>query len=171
MADRMTPGWPEVPDFGVVLVGHIAEVPAEGLPLFLAGLEGSAAARYRLWAEELSEHAGVLNECAAREDQIAALAAEVFPISEECQSAVDAALPDAIATYYEVFASHPVLDQLYLQSEAELQGAQAWAGMSAEVADKSTADALARCTALEQESSRAVKRLLDEIAGPRGSAR
>ena len=156
--------WPAVPDFGAALAAHIAVVPTEGLPVFLAGLERSAAARYRSWAEQLPDHAGVLNECAVREDEIAVLVSGIFPISDQCLSAVAAALPGAIATYYEVFSAHPILDQLYIQSEAELQGSQAWAGLSAEVDDASTTDVLARCSALEEESSRAIKELLDEIA-------
>ena len=160
----MTSAWPDVPDFGAALAEHLAGVPAEGLPIFLAGLERSAAARYRSWAEELPDHAGVLNECAEREDQIAALVSGAFSISEEYRSAVDAALPGAIETYYEVFAAYPIRDQLYIQSEAELQGSRAWADISAQVADRSVAQVLARCSALEEENSRAVKDLLAEIA-------
>lgn len=159
----MTSAWPDVPDFGAILADHIAGVPAEGFPAFLAGLERSAAARYRFWAEQLPEHAGVLNECAAREDQIATLVSGVFPISEQCRASVDEALPGAIATYYEVFTAHPIPDQLYLQAEAELQGSQAWANLSAQVEDPSIVEVLDRCTALEEESSRVVKELLDEL--------
>jgi hypothetical protein len=156
--------WPAVPNFGEILAEHIGSVPQAGQPAFLAGLERSAAARYRSWAEELPDHASVLNGCAAREDEIAGLVADLFPISPEAQSAVDAALPPAVETYYRVFSAHPVLHQLFLQSEAELQGAQAWVGIASQAEDANTREILARCTALEEESSRAVKDLLAKIA-------
>ena len=69
------------------------------------------------------------------------------------------------AVYYDVFAPYEVLDQLYLQSEAELQGAQAWVDIAAGLPDgnASTRDVLARCTALEQQSAAAVKELLASV--------
>jgi hypothetical protein len=156
--------WPAVPNFGAVLATHINAVPDEGQPAFLAGLERSAAARYRSWAEALPDHAEVLNACAAREDEIADRVAGLFPVSAETQSALDAALPAAIQTYYEVFSEYAVLEQLYLQSEAELQGSQAWVGIASQIEDEGTREILARCTALEVESSQAVKALLEKIA-------
>jgi len=151
---------PEVPQFGALLRSHIASVPDTARPAFLSGLERSAAARYRDWADAAPEHAEVLLECATREDEIAELVAALFPIDAETQRMVDAALPAAVAVYYEVFAPYSVFDQLYLQSEAELQGAQAWVGIAAGTDDPATIEVLARCTALEQESAAAVKALL-----------
>jgi hypothetical protein len=142
------------------LRSHISSVPDAARPAFLSGLERSAAARYREWAAAAPEHAEVLLECAAREDEIAELIAELFPVSADLQRAVDDALPAAVDVYYEVFAPYSVLDQLYLQSEAELQGAQAWVGIAVGIDDAATCDTLARCTALEQESAAAVKALL-----------
>jgi hypothetical protein len=160
----MTSHWPEVPDFGAQLASCIAAVPPEGLPVLLAGLERAAAARYRSWAEQLPDHAGVLNECAAREDRIATLVSDAFPISEACSAAVNDALPSGTEIYYEIFEGHSILQQIYIQSEAELQGARAWAGISAQVDDPSVVVALDRCAELEEASSRAAKALLDEIA-------
>lgn len=158
---------PTVPQFGALLRSRIASVPDAARPAFLSGLERSAAARYREWAEAAPEHAEVLLECAAREDEIADLIAGLFPVGADLQQAVDEALPAAVAVYYEVFAPYDVLDQLYLQSEAELQGAQAWVGIAADIddnADNSTArHVLARCTALEQQSAAAVKGLLASV--------
>lgn len=154
------PTTPTVPQFGALLRSHIASVPDVARPAFLSGLERSAAARYREWADAAPQHAEVLLECAAREDEIAELIAALFPIAPDVQQTVDEALPGAIAVYYEVFAPYDVLDQLYLQSEAELQGAQAWVGIAAGIDDPATCETLARCTALEQESAAAVKDLL-----------
>jgi hypothetical protein len=153
---------PAVPQFGALLRSHIASVPDAARPAFLSGLERSAAARYREWADAAPEHAEVLLDCAAREDEIAELVAALFPIGPDMQQAVDDALPAAVAVYYDVFAPYGVLDQLYLQSEAELQGAQAWVGIAG-VDDPATRDVLARCTALEQESAAAVKELLASV--------
>jgi hypothetical protein len=155
---------PEVPQFGALLRSHIASVPDAARPAFLSGLERSAAARYREWAEAAPDHAEVLLECAGREDEIADLVAGLFPVPADAQQAIDEALPAAVAVYYDVFAPYDVLDQLYLQSEAELQGAQAWVGIAASIDDAVTRDVLARCTALEQESAAAVKELLANSA-------
>jgi len=156
---------PTVPQFGALLRSHIASVPDAARPAFLSGLERSAAARYREWADAAPEHSAVLLDCAAREDEIAELVAGLFPLDAEMQQAVDDALPAAVAVYYEVFAPYDVLDQLYLQSEAELQGAQAWVGIAAGIDDDATRDVLARCTALEQQSAAAVKDLLATVRG------
>ncbi len=159
------PTLPTVPQFGALLRSHIAGVPDIARPAFLSGLERSAAARYRTWAGAAPEHAEVLLQCAAREDEIAELIAELFPVEPEVQRKVDAALPAAVAVYYEVFAPYDVFDQLYLQSEAELQGAQAWVGIAAGLDDSATCEVLARCTALEQQSAAAVKELLATRVG------
>lgn len=153
--------WPEVPQFGALLREHIASVPDEARPAFLSGLERSAAARYRTWADELPEHRETLLECAESEDRIADLVARTFPVADELQRQVDAALPAAVQLYYDVFSPHPPLHQLYLQSEAELQGAMAWVRMAEAIDDPAVVEVLERCTELERASSVAVKRLLD----------
>ncbi len=157
---------PAVPQFGALLRSHLTSVPDVARPAFLSGLERSAAARYREWAEAVPEHSIVLLECAAREDEIAELVAGLFPVDAETQRAVDDALPDAVAVYYDVFAPYDVLDQLYLQSEAELQGAQAWVGIASGTDDTDARAVLARCTALEQQSAEAVKELLRHHVRP-----
>lgn len=158
MADR-----PDVPQFGALLREHIQSVPTEAQPAFLAGLERSAAQRYRDWVDALPEWADVLGECARREDEIADIISTRFPASAEHQAQIDAALPAAVTLYYDVFAPHSPEDQVYLQSEAEIQGSQAWVRMAdAGIGDPDTLADLERCTELELESSRAVKRLLGE---------
>lgn len=151
---------PEVPNFGELLGPAIRSVPAEGMPALLSGLERAAAGRYRTWAEALPENAETLLACARREDEIAELVRGLFPVDPATREAVDKALPEAIEIYHQTFAPFPVEDQLYMQGEAELQGAQAWAGIAAGTTDASVKATLARCTQLEEESSRAVKALL-----------
>lgn len=152
---------PDVPQFGQELSPYIGKIPEPARAAFLAGLERSAAARYRMWAEAAPEHAQVLTACANREDRIADLVSELYPLSDEHQAQIDAVLPDAIERYYELFGSHTVEDQLYLQSEAELQGAMAWVRHAGETDDPAAKAVLEECTALERESSAAVKALLD----------
>ena len=155
---------PDVPSFGELLRPHISSVPVGAVPVFLAGLERSAAARYRAWADDDPGHADELLGCAAREDEIADLVSGLFPISDADRTAVDEALPAAIALYYDVFAPYELTDQLYLQSEAELQGAQAWVNLAERLADPATRAVLHRCTELERESSRVVRALLAAVA-------
>ena len=85
-------------------------------------------------------------------------------MSAELQAEIDASLPAAIELYYDVFAPHDTMDQLYLQSEAELQGAMAWVHMAAATDDPNAVEILERCTALERESSIVVQQLLDTVA-------
>jgi len=155
--------YPEVPQFGALLREHIQSVPPEAQPAFLAGLERSAAERYRGWAEQLRDHADELLACAASEDRIADIVTGLFPINNELQAQVDAALPAAIALYYDVFAPYTPVEQLYLQSEAEIQGSQAWVRMSEQIADEATLASLRECTELELQSSVAAKAILDEL--------
>jgi hypothetical protein len=154
---------PEVPQFGALLRDHIQSVPPEAQPAFLAGLERSAAARYRGWAEEIPAHADALLACAASEDRIADIVTGLFPISDELQAQVDGALPAAVALYYDVFAPYTPVEQLYLQSEAEIQGSQAWVRMSEQITDAATLTSLRECTELELQSSVAAKAILDAL--------
>jgi hypothetical protein len=162
--------WPDVPDFGGLLRPHLDKVPVSALPTFLAALERSAAARYRSWASEAPEYSDELSACAEREDEIAALVTELFPLSDEDEAAVAQALPDAVAVYYETFDRFTFAEQLYVQSEAELQGAGAWNGIAAQTDDAEATEILARCAALEEESSRAVKRLLPTLTTGEGAS-
>jgi hypothetical protein len=153
---------PEVPEFGRLLREHIQSVPAEAQPAFLAGLERSAAERYRQWADALPEWQREMLDCARREDEIATIVSDLFPVSDEHQRVIDEALPGAVDVYYEVFEPFSAHDQLYLQSEAEIQGSMAWVRLAENIDNEQLSTALARCTELELESSRAVKALLEE---------
>ena len=67
----MTAPSSDVPQFGALLAEYIVSVPEASRPRFLARLERGAADRYRGWAAALPDHADVLLECAASEEQIA----------------------------------------------------------------------------------------------------
>ncbi|MGA9276216.1 hypothetical protein [Ilumatobacter sp.] len=154
---------PEVPQFGALLRDHIQSVPTESQPAFLAGLERSAAERYRGWAEQFPDHAEQLLDCAASEDRIAEIVSGLFPVTTEAQAEIDAALPAAVALYYDVFAPYSPRDQLYLQSEAEIQGSQAWVRLSEAITDEATLAALRECTDLELQSSVVAKAVLESL--------
>ena len=156
---------PDVPQFGALLRPHIQSVPPEAQPAFLAGLERSAAARYRTWAEQLPDHATALLDCAAREDRIADIVTALFPVSDDAQAQIDGALPAAVALYYDVFAPFTPTEQLYLQSEAEIQGSQAWVRLAEGIDDVTVTEALRECTELELESSVVVKEILAALDG------
>ena len=156
--------YPAVPQFGALLRPHLDAVQPASFPGFLARLERSAAARYRGWAAALPEHEADLRACAQREDEIADIVDALFPIDTEAEAAFAEHLDAAVATYYDVFAPFEPYDQLYLQSEAELQGALAWEHLLARLpapAAEAAEPGLARCSELERESSVVVKRILD----------
>ncbi|MEM9134162.1 MAG: hypothetical protein AAF962_15850 [Actinomycetota bacterium] len=117
---------PEVPRFGQLLAAHIGSVPDRSRPRFLARLERGAADRYRGWAAAVPDHAHALLDCAASEEQIAIRAEGLYAAIPEDLAQIEAALPDAIRTYYDVFDGLSVREQLALQAAAERQGAQAW---------------------------------------------
>jgi hypothetical protein len=148
---------PEVPQFGALLREHIESVPVEAQPAFLAGLERSAADRYRAWAEQVPQHTEQLLQCAAGEDRIAEIVSQLFPVNDEHQAQIDAALPAAVTLYYQVFAPYSPAEQIYLQSEAEIQGSQAWVRLSGAITDETVLASLRECTELELESSRIAK--------------
>jgi len=154
---------PDIPQFGVLLREHIQSVPAKSQPTFLAGLERSAADRYRTWAEQMPDHADELLACAASEDRIADIVTDLFPIEADARAEVETALPAAVALYYDVFAPYSPRDQLYLQSEAEIQGSQAWVRLGESIDDAATLARLRECTELELQSSVAAKRVLEEL--------
>lgn len=142
-----------IPNFGQLLSPFISAVPSEAMPRFLALLERGAAARYRGWAEALPEHADVLLTCGRAEDEIADRIEGVFALDESLRPALEAPLPDATRTYYDVFDAVPVWDQLRIQANAERQGAQAWRNIAARTSDQRVIDELHACSALEEASA------------------
>jgi hypothetical protein len=151
---------PEIPNFGELLAPYIGQVPEAAVPNFLAMLERGAADRYRGWAEQLPEHREGLLACAGREDEIANVADQLFPIGEEIREEISAPLPGARDTYYAVFADLDVMDQLAIQADAELQGAAAWRGMISEETPAELRAGLESLAQLEETSSAYLRELL-----------
>ena len=140
-----------VPQFGELLAPYLGAVPPEAFPYLLSELERTAAARYRDWAKQIPQHKEGLMKCAAAEDEIADRAAAMFPASQEHQNLVATIIPDAKATYYAAFEPYKPAEQVYIQSKAERQGANAWQTLKEAYPEKSAElDAL---SALESQSA------------------
>jgi hypothetical protein len=143
----------QIPSFGQLLSPFISRVPPPAMPRFLALLERGAADRYRYWADVLPDHADVLLICAVSEDEIAARVEAIFPLDDSMRDALHEPLPEARDTYYSVFASLDVWDQLRVQANAERQGAQAWRNIAGAQTDAHVIAELAACSALEEASA------------------
>lgn len=154
---------PDIPDFAELLAPFIGAVPEEAIPNFLALLERGAAQRYRDWARQLPDYREGLRRCAASEDQIADIVEGLFPIDDALSSRIREPLPAARDAYYEVFEHLPLADQLYIQAEAELQGAAAWRGMLSGDLPEEVREGLERCCELEQASSAYLYSILDAV--------
>ena len=144
------------PDFGELLAPFIGAVPEQALPNFLALLERGAAQRYREWADQLPTHAAGLNACASREDEIADIVEGLFPIDSSLQASLQAPLPAARDTYYQVFSGLPLSGQLAIQADAELQGAAAWRGMLEEPVPEAVRHGLERCAGAQEVLAQAM---------------
>jgi hypothetical protein len=143
----------QIPNFGALLAPYIGQVPADAMPRFLALLERGAAERYREWADALPDHAPALLICSRAEDEIADRIESAFELDESLRPALEAPLPEAKRTYYDVFAGMDVWDQLRVQANAERQGAQAWRNIATRTTDERVLAELAACSALEEASA------------------
>ena len=160
----MTDPTRDIPQFGALLGESIGAVPAASRPRFLARLERGAADRYRGWAAALPEHADALLACAASEEQIAIRVDALYPAIPSELAAIEAALPGAIATYFEVFDGLSIPRQLALQAAAERQGSQAWQALKRPGLPQAQADELDALTAMELESAERLEALLAQLS-------
>ena len=154
-----------VPRFGELLAPFISQVPDEIRPRFLALLERGAASRYRGWAEMLPQHAEGLLRCAEAEDEIANRIESAFAMDETLRDQLEAPLPDALKTYYDVFAPLDVWDQLRIQANAERQGAGAWERIASVHPSAEVIKVLNSCSELELTSADYLDALLAEHDG------
>ena len=151
-----------IPRFGELLAPYISQVPDQIRPRFLALLERGAASRYRGWAEMLPEHSDGLLRCAEAEDEIANRIEGAFAMDETLRDRLEAPLPDALKTYYDVFAPLDVWDQLRIQANAERQGAGAWERIAATHPNPEVIKVLNSCSELELTSADYLDSLLAE---------
>ena len=142
---------PDIPNFGELLAGHLQQVPPEAFPYLLSQLERAAAARYRVWAEDLPAHREGLLACASREDEIADRVEAMFPPTDEHRLLVADLMPAARKTYYQVFDGLTPIEQMTIQENAERQGANAWQGLKEAYPDR--ADQFDELSAIELSSA------------------
>lgn len=152
-----------VPNFGELLAPFISKVPEHAIPNFLALLERGAAQRYYSWAEELPAFKEGLMSCGRSEDKIADIVEGMFPIDDSLAEEIKAPLPEARDTYYKVFESFSLADQLAIQADAELQGAEAWRAMLSDDNPVQLNEGLRQCMALEQASSKYLYSIIDAV--------
>lgn len=152
-----------VPNFGELLSPFISAVPEQAVPNFLALLERGAAQRYRDWAEQLPEFSEGLLKCADSEDEIANIVERIFPIADELANEIKTPLPDARDAYYKVFEPFTVAEQLAIQADAELQGAEAWRAMLSDELTADVREGLQTCMVLEQASSAYLYSIIDKV--------
>ena len=149
----------DAPNFGLLLAPVLTRVDDASRPRFLALLERTAADRYRQWAVDDPEHGEVLLACARREDEIADRIEAVFPVPETKLAELLTLVPEAKALYYGAFTGRTVHEQIQIQADAELQGANAWRSIAKAVTDPDVLRELAHCSALEETSSAAARAL------------
>ena len=152
-----------VPNFGELLSPYIGKVSPSAMPNFLALLERGAAQRYREWAEQLPAFSNGLLACSASEDKIADIIESLFLIDDALTTEIQGPLPEARAAYYNVFDGLSLADQLGIQADAELQGAEGWRVMISDDIPDEINQGLKQCMALEQESSAYLYSILDDV--------
>jgi hypothetical protein len=151
----------EIPDFAQLLAPYISAIPEASQPAFLAQLERTAAQRYRDWAQALPQHAEGLIECAGREDEIARRIEKILPAAnEQDQKIISETIAPAKACYYQALNPFSVWEQLYIQANAERQGAAAWRMIASQFTDQSIIEALESCSSIEEQSADYVDALL-----------
>jgi len=104
------------------LLPHVAQ---EEVPMLIAMIERLAAERYRGWAagtDDPIERAGLL-ACALREDEIAAFIESLEADATARIAALNERFPDLNARYDSVMAGRDRVEQLRIQAEGELGGA------------------------------------------------
>ncbi|MCZ6641843.1 MAG: hypothetical protein O7F71_09735 [Gammaproteobacteria bacterium] len=133
----------------------LPDVAPEEIPMIVALVERLAADRYRGWRDETDdpvERAGLL-ACAAREDEIAA-----FIESREADAAakideLNARFPDLRERYDSIMAGRTRTEQLRIQAEGELGGADYMRQFS-EATEGAVSAHFASLASLEEANSR-----------------
>ena len=103
----------------------LPDIPEPEMPMFIAILERIAAGHYRRWAQTASdpvERAG-LEACERREVEIAEFIESLYPESDERIAGLHEQFPDLEARWQEVLDGRTRSEELRIQSEAELGGA------------------------------------------------
>lgn len=139
----------------------VPEIPEAEIPMMIAILERIAAGKYAGWAdsaEDPIERSGLL-ACEAREVEIAEFIESLYPDPQATIASLYARFPDLQARYDAVLDGKARSEQLRIQSEGELGGAD----FMQQFADANTGAVKARFASLaacEQANSKFLAELL-----------
>ena len=84
-------------------------------------------------------------------------------IDDQLTAEIQIPLPEARDVYYNVFEGLSLADQLGIQADAELQGAEAWRVMLSEENPDAINQGLQQCMELEQASSAYLYSIIDGV--------
>jgi hypothetical protein len=108
-------------------------------------------------------HLARVLECSASEDKIADIIESLFLIDDQLKSEIQVPLPEARDVYYSVFNGLPLADQLSIQADAELQGAEAWRVMVSDDNPEVINQGLKQCMMLEKASSAYLYSIINDV--------
>ena len=149
----------ELPNVAALLAPTLEATAPEARPLLIALAERMAAGRYRTWAEASTEHAVVLRECAAREEQIASIAEGLHADAAGIQAGLRTAHPELDTLNRTLFEGRPVHDQYTLQAQGERLGAATWRAL-ADASEADAREAYLACAELEERSAEVLEAIL-----------
>jgi hypothetical protein len=141
----------------------LPQVLEEEIPMLIAMLERLAADHYRRWAEETSdpiEKAGLM-ACMDREEEIAIFIESLEANAEARRAELTARLPDLAAIYASIMEGRSRSEQLRIQAEGELGGADYMSSFAAATSG-AVAARFASLALCEEANSRFLTTLLDQ---------
>lgn len=139
----------------------LPELAEEEIPMAVAMIERIAAQQYRAWADGADdpiERAGLI-ACADREDEIAAFIESIDPDAASRVAELNARFPDLQERYDSVLAGRSREEQLRIQSEGELGGAD-YMRQFAEATDGAVSARFASLAFCEEANSKFLAALL-----------
>jgi hypothetical protein len=150
----------DLPDLGAIIGAVLQRVAAEHRPLLIALAERMAAARYRVWAQEVSDPVTCdgLRACAVREEDIARRVEALFRGAETIQRGLLSGNPDLEDLNRTLFAGRSLREQFTIQARGERLGALTWRALAEQ--QPAARGEFLRCAELEEESAAYLESLL-----------
>ena len=153
-----------LPNLAEILGPVLGRIGAEQRPLVIAAAERSAATRYRGWANAVKNptiKAG-LNECAAREDDIATRVEAMYPNAGILQEQLLELTPELLDGGRAIFSPYSLKDQFALQAQGERIGAATWRSYAARASNDQHKEIFLQCAVLEELSATFLESLANE---------
>ena len=153
----------DLPDVAVVVARVLQRAPRGQRPLLIALAERLAAARYRVWAAEVGDHAraALLSACADREEDIARRVESLYADAVAIQRDLVAQTPEFEEINRAIFAGRPLDQQFLMQARGERAGAATWRFFAERADGEAPRDVFLACAELEEESAACLESLLD----------